>query len=136
MIITGSLCGISKASLLRAHTSELKTVVSMLREISEMIRYRRSTTDEIRSMLSSHIGYDSLAAGNVQTLNTEEQKLLSDILAKLGTTDAKGQLAIIEHGISRFCEYADEASSEQRNKSRLFEVLGFMAGAFAAVLFI
>ena len=71
-----------------------------------------------------------------RTLDNNEQLLLSELLSKLGTTDAEGQLAIIGHGISRFEEYAESAAAEQRSKCRLYEILGFMAGAFAAVLFI
>ena len=136
MIVTGSLCGITKSKAVRAHTAELKTVCSMLREISELIRYKRSTTDEILSLLSADSRFSSLAAGRSEHLSCEEKSLLSGIFAKLGTTDAEGQFSMIEHGASRFAEYAEDAAAEQKNKCRLYEVLGFMGGAFAAVIFI
>ena len=136
MIVTGTLCGMTRSNVLRNHTEELKTVCSMLREISELIRYRRSTTEEIMLTLNRQSRYSLLASGRGKALSAEERTFLSEVLSKLGSTDAEGQLAIIEHGVSRFAEYTENAAAEQKNKCRLYEVLGFMGGAFAAVLFI
>lgn len=136
LIVTGSLCGTAGAAALRSHTVQLKNVCSMLLEISELIRYKRSTKEEIIGCLKLNDSYFALLSGKTSPLTESEASLLGELLSKLGTTDAEGQLAMLGHGISRFNEYAQNAAEEQRTKCRLYEVLGFMGGAFAAVMFI
>ena len=136
LIITGSLCGIVKSRALKEHTRELKTVCSMLREISEMIRYERSTTEEIFHSLQCTERYNILTEKGVSSLTEDEHLLLERILSGLGTTDAEGQISMIAHGLSRFTEYADSAYEKQKTDCRLYEVLGFMGGTFLAVMFI
>ena len=136
LIVTGTAWGITRSKELKLHTYQLKTVCTMLREVSELIRYRRSTTEEILYYLHNNERCGKHFEAGFRALSADEQLLLADIVSKLGTTDAEGQLSMIGHGISRFSEYAASAAEEQKCKCRLYEVLGFMAGAFAAVMFI
>lgn len=121
---------------LKSRTAALRRVVSMLTEIDGLIRYKRSTLPEIRKELGRQSGYASLISNSEGELRREEYAVLCELLSKLGTTDAEGQAALIELCRQRFTELAAQSAEEQRTKCRLYDVLGFMAGAFIAVMIV
>ena len=136
IVVASSLYGITYAGKLKRHTRELTCVISMLGEISELIRYTKCTTEEILSRLAADISYNGLLNSIGRELYPDESKLLDDTLSKLGTTDSEGQLAMIGYSVSRFRSMKEAAEAAQKEKCRLYEVLGFMSGAFLAVLLI
>ena len=136
LVITGSMCGFVRAGGLKEHTDDLNAVCSMLREIIELIRYKRSTTEEIFDILKGSSSCSRFLERSRTSLNEDEHLLLEHIISGLGSTDAEGQISMLSYGLSRFSEYAGIASEKQKKDGRLYEVLGFMGGAFAAVMLI
>ncbi len=136
LMIAGTAAGFVKAGAVRAHTAELRRSADMLREISELIRYRRSTKSEIMRSLESSGRYGELVRCRSELLSSEELLPLSEAMSQLGTTDAEGQLSILGLAAARCESLAAEAAAVQRERCRLCEVLGFMAGAFAAVMLV
>ncbi|MGN0651102.1 MAG: stage III sporulation protein AB [Oscillospiraceae bacterium] len=64
----------------------------------------------------------------------DEQQLLRELGAALGTTSAEGQLKLLELYRGRFAELRAAALEEYSKKGRLFRSVGALAGAGAAVL--
>ena len=64
----------------------------------------------------------------------DEQQLLCELGAALGTTSAEGQLRLLELYGGRFAQLRAAAEEEYRAKGRLFRSIGALAGAGAAVL--
>lgn len=134
IIIAGSLIGSAKSRALKDRTDRLKQLMRMLVQTSELIRYRRSTVGEIMAKLNEDQHFRKLLDSS--DLLPQEKELLSDFLSELGTTDTEGQLSMIAMCSSRCSELIAAAKSEETAKCRLYEQLGFMCGAFIAVLLI
>lgn len=135
-IIAGSIAGATYSQRLRQHTRELRDVYSMLGEIRELIRYKNSTVREIRDELSCNVRYAGLLNGTTSFLTEEENRVLCDTLSKLGTTGEKGQISMLELSQYRFDSYICSALQNEKDKCRLYNTLGFMAGSFIAILVI
>lgn len=72
--------------------------------------------------------------GRYSLCKSDEQQLLRELGAALGTTSAESQLGLLELYRGRFAELRMAAVEEYRQKGRLFRSIGALAGAGAAVL--
>lgn len=134
VIILATLIGLSKSRALKERTYRLKQLSRMFMQAAELIRYRRSTVGEIIDKLNEDEHFSALL--NENDLSQQEKELLSGFLSELGTTDAEGQLSMISLYCSRCGELIDASKNEETAKCRLYEQLGFLCGAFIAVLLI
>ena len=137
LIISCSFCGYELSSRLRRHTVYIKKAVSMLKVSGELIRFRRLKKDELISELRSDIRFSELFSPDCKSLlRPEESKLIDAFLSSVGTTDCEGQQAMTELYVSELERAYSASKEEEKNKCRVYEVLGFAAGAFLSVMFI
>lgn len=136
IISAGALWGSYMSSRLRRRTSLLREAVSMISSISGLIRYQKSTTDEIMASLRCREEHRTLTEQSCPWLREEEKRLLREIFSSLGSTDSEGQRAMLELYAGRFKDLAESAAAEQQQKCRLYDTLGFMLGAFIAILIV
>lgn len=134
IIVVGTLIGTAKSRALKDRTNRLNQLLRMLTRASELIRYKRSTVGEIMEQLKEDQHFRDLLDST--DLERQENELISGFLSELGTTDAEGQLSMIALYSSRCRELIEAAKNEEAAKCRLYEQLGFMSGAFIAVLLI
>ena len=115
----------------------LGLIGSMLVYIRELIRYSRCTTGELIETLKGDSRYSAaFSEDTLSLLLPAEREALGEMFSRLGTTDAEGHEAMLTLYISRFAGCEAEAKQKERSQCRLYEVLGFMAGAFVAVLIV
>lgn len=67
-------------------------------------------------------------------LTPQDMQLLDDFGARLGATDADGQLAHIAHYRDIFSARLEEARQASAQKSKLYKTLGLFGGVSAALL--
>jgi stage III sporulation protein AB len=132
----------------------------MLDRTASLIRYGRATVYEILDDLCSDSRFSELsfiysaregcklggafrdrweeaAAGLKETfLQEEDIELIRKIGRNLGGSDAEGQLSAIALEKEEQKTLLDAASSVWEKKSRLYRSLGFLAGAFIAIILI
>lgn len=136
IVFLGTIVGISRSLQYKTHTRMLRKLSSMLSSSADMIRYKRSTVGEILGALRSDSENAMILDRPDTVLRTEECEIVKDFLDQLGTTDAEGQLAMISLCRSRCEDFKILSEKEEAAKCRLSEELGFMCGAFIAVLLI
>ena len=73
---------------------------------------------------------------SAQPLFAEEAALLREFGAKLGSTDAAGQLALIELYGGRLSEREKSAADELSKKEKLYRSVGALCGLGAAIIII
>ncbi len=137
LIAAGSLWGMKRAEILRERRHLLELIIEMMTYSAERIRYLRCTVDALKGSIKEEKRFSPLnSPEKLSLLSASERSELDIYFSRLGTTDSDGQQAMIALSISGFEHFASLAREEEKRKCRLYEVLGFVAGAFAAVILI
>lgn len=69
-------------------------------------------------------------------LNNSDRELLTELGNSLGTTDAEGQLHLIELYKSLLAKQLEAAEAEQRQKTRVYVSVGLFSGLSLAIVLI
>ncbi len=154
MILLSGRIGFTMANRLKKRTEQLRLLISMLEEMSALMKYRAVPTDELLKILSKQPSFcDSeflelfkrerelpfreawcAAAEKTASLSEDDRRILLYLGERLGTTDPEGQLSLFS--ISReFAERAlAEAEEEYRVKGQLIRKVSLLCGAAVGIL--
>ncbi|MBR6102761.1 MAG: stage III sporulation protein AB [Ruminococcus sp.] len=137
MITASSLFGFELSSRLRRRAALLRNAVSMLKTSGDRMRFTRPVKDKLIASLKADPQYrDLFDKRALQLLGEEAVAVLERFFDSLGTTDITGQEAMTAMCISELSRLYSKAEDETKSKCRLFEILGFMTGAFISVMMI
>ena len=138
----------------------LKTVNTMIEEISILIRYKASTVFEIMDTLCKDKRFTELnfissvrdnCTDNIvfsdnwenavkefhsQNIKPQDYNLINTIGQNLGSSDIDGQLSTLALEKEELKALIEEAENDYRNKSKLYRSLGVLTGAFITVLLV
>lgn len=154
MILLSGRIGFTMAGRLQKRTEQLRLLISMLEEMSVLMKYRAVSTDELLKTLSEQPSFcDSeflalfgrerefpfreawqKAAEKTTSFSEDDRRILLYLGERLGTTDPEGQLSLFS--ISReFAERAlAEAEEEYRAKGQLIRKVSLLCGAAVGIL--
>lgn len=77
-----------------------------------------------------------LAAESLLELSAEDREQVKNIGFRLGTTDAQGQISMLEMNKLILTRRANEAAAENAKKGRMYRSVGVLAGLGLAVMII
>ena len=138
IITVSSLYGFRASSHLRERVKVLGKYVILIDEMEDNIRLKIG----IEEMFSSEIIKEMLSYENYKVefkkegLNKNDIKLLDDFFAKIGFGDTTSQTELCKLYKELVGKKEKEAEQETQQKAKLYSVLGFSFGLFAAVLLI
>lgn len=140
--------GLRKSLTLKKRVKFLREIQSMLKTFSVQIRCRAYTLDELlqnsggsfAKSFEQHRGCcsDAKTAWNaacaVLPTEFEETALLRELGECLGTSDAAGQLSLLEMYGERIAELCNQAEDEYRRKGGPLLQVGIIGGVGCAVV--
>ena len=147
-----TIIGLRQSRILRLSAENLAELEQLCTEISlemrctapPLERLAGSLHGEFARLLNSELSNGAVIhsawanacdkLGKFAFCKTDEQQLLRELGAALGTTSAESQVGLLELYKGRFSELRKAAVEEYRRKGRLFRSIGALAGAGAAVL--
>ncbi len=154
MILLSGRIGFAMSDRLKKRTEQLRLLISMLEEMSALMKYRAVSTDELLKTLSEQPAFrDSeflslfsrerelpfreawcVAVKKTVFFSEDDRRILLYLGERLGTTDPEGQLSLFS--ISR--EFAErglaEAEEEYRAKGQLIRKVSLLCGAAIGIL--
>lgn len=153
IVLSTTIVGFSLAKGLELRKKFLISFLEFLYNLQVNIRY---LSDDIFSLIrksatNNHMNYFADECdGNFEDywnlsinkiplayrLSEDEYSLLKDFGCGLGTTDVEGQIQHIELYKKLFETQIQKAEFSQKNKSRLYIVMGFFIGAITVLLII
>jgi len=141
--------GVGYAHRLAVRRTFLAAFCTFLQQLATALRYRGgriealiNSSGELFSFSDSESALPFAERWQLQIrefpqkwrLTPQDMQLLTDFGARLGTTDADGQLAHIAHYREIFAAQLEEARQESAQKSKLYKTLGLFGGMSAALL--
>ena len=136
IVVICTLIGANHSGMLKEHTRKLRRLLKMLEDTALMIRYRKMPVNEITDKLREKADDAVLLSAKDNGLSEDENRLIKQFLSELGTSDTEGQISMISSCLSVCRDMIASSEREEASKCRLYEQLGFMMGAFIAVLMI
>ena len=154
MILLSGRIGFTMAARLKKRTEQLRLLISMLEEMSALMKYRAVPTDELLKTLSKQPSFcDSeflnafrderelpfreawrAAAEKTASFSEDDRRILLHLGERLGTTDPEGQLSLF----STSREFAErglaEAEEEYRAKGQLIRKVSLLCGVAVGIL--
>lgn len=154
VILLSGRIGFAMSDRLKKRIEQLRLLISMLGEMSALMKYRAVPTDELLKTLSERSAFrDSeflalfarerelpfreawcAAAEKTSFFSEDDRRILFYLGERLGTTDPEGQLSLF--AISR--EFAErglaEAEEEYRAKGQLIRKVSLLCGAAVGIL--
>jgi hypothetical protein len=106
----------------------LKTEIKTLTKISDLVRFRNMTKEEIMK----EINFISFA----ETYSESFADFFTDFFADFGKSDTESELARIELYKKDLNDKLEDFSKECRDKSKLCKNMSFLASLFIIVVFI
>ncbi len=152
-----SWAGFSFSTSIRRKITRLETEKKLTEDISTLIRYRSLTLREIISQIAESPGYaetefikyassadryipfaESWKSGieKDRILSNTERDILEKMGYELGTTDAEGQMAVLNIYRNQFDEMLSAEKTKYDTKGKMYRSLGVLFGAMAGILFI
>ncbi len=142
--------GLLKSRSLQEHAVLLRQIRDMLRGFSLRMRYISPTVEELLSTaqcgFAEEIMQRAAAGEDVRTawhsscerlpFSSEEQNILQEIGAQLGTSSTQEQLAMLAMYDERLTSLLVEADGKCTRLCRMYRTVGALVGAAAAVLII
>jgi stage III sporulation protein AB len=157
VVFSAGFIGIISSERLKSRASELTLTGYLIDEISVLIRYKAMPVYEISAYLKNDKigsqldfirnldddGENSFSAAWEKSidasrlaLSASDKALLKTFGSSLGTSDIQGQLSTLELYKESFKKLENDAVKIYEEKSKLFRSMGFLAGAFIAVMLI
>lgn len=154
MILLSGRIGFAMSDRLRKRVGQLRLLISMLEEMSSLMKYRAVSTDELLKTLSEQPAFrDSeflnLFAGERELpfrrawqnaaertvfFSEDDRKILFYLGERLGTTDPEGQLSLFAVSREFAARNLAEAEEEYRGKGSLIRKASLLCGAAAGIL--
>lgn len=152
IVLSSGLIGLSRSSGLVNRVKELTVLREMLVTIKLRLEFECPATDELISYLQENKRYyeyvkdirpekpdeslEGSSAYKALSLTGEEKQILMDTFSQLGRTDLATQLEMLSFNILRTEAALNEARADKKQKTKLYNSLGFMSGILLALLII
>lgn len=138
IIAASTLYGFSASARLRERQRKLGLYIRLISETEDKIRQKQSLEDIFSEELSAEllkyenytVVFDKLG------LLKEDIRLLEEFFASLGFGDIKSQTELCRTYKELLYKKEKEAEQECSQKAKLYSMLGFFSGLFAAVMLI
>lgn len=155
IVVCSGYIGFYKSNKLKNRVNKLSIISFMLEEILIMIRYKAMTVYDIFSSLKENKMFSELDFINNlnidykksfyaefskavelsdSSLSNEEKDLLKQFGNCLGTSDIEGQISTIKMYQKSFDLLHTRLSCECEKKSKLYQSLGILVGAFISII--
>ena len=150
--------GLSLSDRLKKRCERLDAYISMLVDMTSMIRWNELTVKQIAETLSERKELAGIcflkplselcergvpfpkawktSVDGDKSITSEEKKLLYEIGATLGSTDKQGQLSAMELYRERLERMLSEQREKYAVKGRMYRSLGITAGAMIGIIMI
>lgn len=136
IVLSCTACGLRFAQTLRTRRKKLAGFYVFIGEIADRIRVGEQLRQIFRSDTACGlIEPDGYSARVVRDgLQRQDIKLLEDFFSALGLGDTASQVARCETYRELVAGHQTDAAAQEKAKARLYSLLGFFAGLFAATM--
>lgn len=152
IVVSGGFIGLTYSFRLASRVKELALMREMFTTVKLRLEYECPATDELLCFLEKNERYypyvkdispsdiavslEKSSAYKALSVTREERQIVKDTFSGLGTTDLTTQLEMLDFSIMQLETALHEAQAEKRQKTRLYNSLGFMCAILVALLII
>lgn len=155
LFFTVTAAGFFKAAGLKRKVYEIQGLINFILVIKDRLSYFKtpinillSTVCELHSgyriinMLNENLKKDSNISCTWQSVDCEhiigEQAChtMDEFFSSLGSSGIEGQTALCDSTLRRLEHCKEKAEEDAENKAKLYKSIGFLAGAFAVIIFV
>lgn len=152
IVVSGGFIGLKYSFRLASRVKELALMREMFTTVKLRLEYECPATDELLCFLEKNERYypyvkdispsdiavslEKSSAYKALSVTREERQIVKDTFSGLGTTDLTTQLEMLDFSIMQLETALHEAQAEKRQKTRLYNSLGFMCAILVALLII
>lgn len=126
--------GVLSAQKLSIRLKKLISCRKYIQFVGEEMRHSRKELPEIFNKTEGDVFVKNGEWCGTGGLNAEDLGVISSFLKGLGTTDIEGQITHTKHHLLRIDELINDAKEEKNRLARMYVSLGFLGGAFVAIL--
>lgn len=158
IVISGAVSGVIASSRLREQARTANLLRSMMIRVAVLVRYNSLNVYEIISTLRGDNSFSELgflqyipieyisgedfsaewskAVEGDSSLGDEEKSVLKSFGSTFGTTDANGQLTLIETTAEELKRICDVRESDYSRKGKLYRSVGMLVGVMTGIALI